>query len=134
MKFTQTFLQRPRLVFVLVAFVSVAGFTALRLLVQRQDPNLVQPALTITAHYPGAPPTAMRNNVVMPIENQLAVTPDLMRINSVVQSGTARVSAVFTRSSAISTDLANTMRALQAARKQLPTDMAAPTIQINDPS
>jgi HAE1 family hydrophobic/amphiphilic exporter-1 len=131
---TKVFLERPTLAFVLIALIFIAGFMALRSLVQQQFPNVVQPTITVTANYSGAPATVMRDDVVIPIEDQLAGALDLYRINSVVQSGTARISAVFTITSDTSTDLANTLKAVQAASSQLPKEMLAPTIQINDPS
>jgi HAE1 family hydrophobic/amphiphilic exporter-1 len=134
MGLTKVFLERPTLAFVLIALILLAGFMALRSLVQQQFPNVVQPTITVTANYSGAPATVMRDDVVMPIEDQLAGALDLYRINSVVQSGTARISAVYTITSDTSTDLANTLKAVQSASSQLPKNMLAPTVQINDPS
>jgi hydrophobic/amphiphilic exporter-1 (mainly G- bacteria), HAE1 family len=134
MGLTRVFLQRPTLVFVLLALIFIGGFIALRSLPVQQFPNVVQPTMTINVSYSGAPTTVMNTNIVQPIENQLAGTPDLSRITSVVQAGTARISAIFTLTSNVSTDLVNVQKAVQAAQRQLPTAVQPPTININDPS
>jgi len=134
MRLTRLFLERPTLVFVLLALIFLAGFMAIRALPVQQFPNVIQPTITVTVAYSGAPTTVMRTDIVQPIENQLAGTPDLIRINSVVQAGTARISAIYSLSSNISTDLVNTQKAVQAASKQLPTNIIPPTLVINDPA
>jgi hydrophobic/amphiphilic exporter-1 (mainly G- bacteria), HAE1 family len=134
MGLTRVFLQRPTLVFVLLALIFLAGFISLRALPVQQFPNVIQPTITVNVSYSGAPTTVMRTDIVQPIENQLAGTPDLSRINSVVQAGTARISAIFTLTSDLSTDLAMVQKAVQAAQRQLPTNIVPPTISINDPA
>ena len=134
MRLTRLFLERPTLVFVLLALIFLAGFMAIRALPVQQFPNVIQPTITVTVAYSGAPTTVMRTDIVQPIENQLAGTPDLIRINAVVQAGTARISAIYSLSSNISTDLVNTQKAVQAASKQLPTNIIPPTLVINDPA
>jgi len=134
MGLTKLFLQRPTLVFVLLALIFLAGLLALRSLPVQQFPNVVQPTITVNVSFSGAPTSVMRTDIVEPIENQLAGTPDMSRITSVVQAGTARISAVFTLTSSISTDLVNVQKAVQAAQRQLPSSILAPTINVNDPS
>lgn len=134
MGLTRLFLERPTLVFVLLALIFLSGFLSLRSLPVQQYPNVIQPTITVTVSYSGAPTTVMRTDIVEPIENQLAGTPDLSRITSVVQAGTARISAIFTLTSSISTDLVNVQKAVQAAQRQLPTAVQPPTLNVNDPA
>lgn len=134
MGLTRVFLQRPTLVFVLLALVFLAGFISLRALPVQQFPNVIQPTITVNVSYSGAPTTVMRTDIVEPIEDQLSGTPDLARITSVVQAGTARISAIFSLTSSLSTDLAMVQKAVQAAQRQLPTTITPPTISINDPA
>jgi HAE1 family hydrophobic/amphiphilic exporter-1 len=133
-KLTAAFVHRPTLVFVMLALVSMAGVMAWRSIPQQQFPNVVRPTVTINASYSGASTTVMRDSVVAPIEDLLAGTPDLTVLNSVVQTGTARISATFDLNSDINTDLVNVQKAVQAAQRRLPTAVLAPTIQIADPS
>jgi HAE1 family hydrophobic/amphiphilic exporter-1 len=134
MGLTKAFLDRPTLVFVLLTLIFLGGFMSMRSLPVQQFPNVIQPTVTVTVAYSGAPTTVMRTDIVEPIEDQLAGEPDLYRINSVVQQGIARISASFTITSSISTDLVNVQQAVQAASKELPTTIVPPTIVVNDPA
>lgn len=134
MNLTRLFLQRPTLVFVLVSVMMFAGILSLVTIVKELFPNVAQPTITIQASYSGASVTEMRDNVVMPIEENLAGTTDLQTINSVVQQGQAQIAGTFTISSDQATDLALTEKAVQAAERQLPTNMQAPTVNIRDPA
>ena len=130
---TRVFVARPTLVFVLVALMAFAGVVSLQHLVEQLYPNVEQPTISISVQYNGASPTVMRDDIVEPIENNLAGTTDLQTMNSVIQNGQATISAVFYLGSAVSTDLALTQKAVQAASKLLPTTVI-PVVSIRDPS
>jgi HAE1 family hydrophobic/amphiphilic exporter-1 len=134
MGLTRVFLQRPTLVFVLLALIFLSGYISMRALPVQEYPNVIQPTITVTVSYSGAPTTVMRTDIVEPIEDQLAGTPDLTRITSVVQAGTARISAIFSLTSSVSTDLVNVQKSVQAAQRQLPTTVQPPTLNVNDPA
>ncbi len=134
MNLTRLFLQRPTLVFVLVSVMLFAGIISLMTIVKELFPNVSQPTITISASYSGASVTEMRDDIVAPIEENLAGTTDLQNINSVVQQGQAQISATYTITSDEATDLALTEKAVQAAERQLPTNMQAPTVNIRDPA
>jgi hydrophobic/amphiphilic exporter-1 (mainly G- bacteria), HAE1 family len=76
----------------------------------------------------------MRDNIVQPIEQNLAGTPDLQTFNSVVEQGQATITAIFDISSDTATDLALTNKAIQAAEKYLPTNLTPPTVNLQDPT
>jgi HAE1 family hydrophobic/amphiphilic exporter-1 len=130
---TRLFVNRPTLVFVIIALMTFAGVVSTTTIVKQLFPNVSQPTVTIQAQYNGASVTVMRDNIVAPIEEQLAGTTDLQTINSTVQQGTATIVAVYYLGSDIATDVALTQKAVQAAEKQLPTNMTPPTIGIRDP-
>jgi HAE1 family hydrophobic/amphiphilic exporter-1 len=131
---TALFVRRPTLVFVLLALIALAGTIAWVSLVRQQFPNVEQPTITIAANYNGASTTVMRDSIVKPIEDQIAGTPDLQTLNSSIQAGTATISAIFTLTSDVNTDLVNVTKALQQATQNLPSDLVAPTVTIRDPS
>ncbi|MGH7736662.1 MAG: efflux RND transporter permease subunit [Candidatus Tyrphobacter sp.] len=133
MNLTRLFLKRPTLVFVLVSVMLFAGIISLLSIVKELYPNVSQPTVTVSASYSGASVTEMRDDIVAPIEENLAGTTDLQDINSVVQQGRAQISATYTLSSDEATDLALTEKAVQAAERELPTNMQAPTVNIRDP-
>jgi HAE1 family hydrophobic/amphiphilic exporter-1 len=131
---TKLFVERPTLVFVLIALMSFAGIVSGRSLVQQLFPNVTQPTISIGVQYNGAPTTVMRDSIVSPIEQALAGTTDLQTINATVQQGQATISAVYTINSDLATDLSLTQKAIESAQKNLPTNLTPPTVNIRDPS
>jgi HAE1 family hydrophobic/amphiphilic exporter-1 len=131
---TRLFIKRPTLVFVLLALMTFFGVLSLATIVRQLFPNVSQPTITILVQYPGASTTVMRDNIVQPIEQNLAGTTDLQTINSVVQNGQATVSAVFVLNSDTAADLVNTEKAVQTAERQLPTNITPPSVNVRDPS
>ncbi len=136
MKFslTRLFIERPTLVFVIVALMMFAGILSLMTIVKELYPDVSQPTVTIQVQYSGASVTEMRDNIVQPIEQNLAGTADLQTFNSVVEQGQASITAIFDISSDSATDLALTNKAIQAAEKYLPTNLTPPTVNLYDPT
>ena len=134
MSLTRLFVARPTLVFVLVALMTFAGVVSVQTIVKQLFPNVSQPTITISVQYNGASVPEMRDNIVAPIEQALAGTTDLQTISSVVQQGQASIVATYVLGSEIATDLSLTEKAVQAAAKQLPTNITPPTVSIRDPS
>ncbi|MGA3038200.1 MAG: efflux RND transporter permease subunit [Vulcanimicrobiaceae bacterium] len=134
MSLTRLFVNRPTLVFVIIALMTFAGIVSTTVIVKQLFPNTSQPTVSINVQYNGASVTEMRDNIVQPIEQQLAGTTDLQTMNSTVQQGTATIVAVYYLGSDIATDVALTQKAIQAAEKELPTNIQPPTLQIRDPS
>jgi HAE1 family hydrophobic/amphiphilic exporter-1 len=134
MSLTRLFVRRPTLVFVLVAIMLFGGIISTAIIVKQLFPNVSQPTITIQVQYNGASVTEMRDNIVAPIEQNLAGTTDLQTINAVVQQGQASIVAIYNITSDIATDLALTQKAVQGAQKQLPTNITPPTVGIRDPS
>ncbi len=131
---TRLFINRPTLVFVIVALMLFAGILSLMTIVKELYPNVSQPTVSISVGYNGASVTEMRDNIVQPIEQNLAGTPDLQTFNSVVQQGQAQITAIFDINSDTATDLALTNKAIQAAEKYLPTNISPPTVNLRDPT
>jgi hydrophobic/amphiphilic exporter-1 (mainly G- bacteria), HAE1 family len=131
---TTLFVRRPTLVFVFLALIAVAGSIAWSTLVRQQYPNVSQPTVTVGVTYNGASPTVMRDSIVRPIEDQIAGAPDLQTLNSTIQGGQATISAIFTISSNVNTDLVNVQKAIQQSNRSLPSDLTAPTVKVRDPS
>jgi len=130
---TRLFVNRPPLVFVMIAFVAVAGIIAYVNLTQQQFPNVDLPTVTVEVNYTGASPTEMRDNIVRPIEDALAGAPNLDVINSTVVQGRGVISAVFDLSTDQTTALVQVQQRVQAAQSQLPSDLRAPSISTRDP-
>jgi len=131
---TRLFIERPTLVFVIVSLMMFAGILSTSTIVKELYPNVSQPTVTISVQYNGASVAEMRDNIVQPIEQNLAGTADLQTFNSVVQQGQATISAIFYLDSDTATDLALTNKAIQAAEKYLPTNLTPPTVNLYDPT
>jgi hydrophobic/amphiphilic exporter-1 (mainly G- bacteria), HAE1 family len=134
MNLTRLFVHRPTLVFVIISLMSIAGVMAATTLVQQLFPNVAQPTVQILVTYNGASTTEMRDNIVAPIENNLAGSQNLMNINSSVQAGRATIAAVFSLNSSQAEDLVNVQKAVQVSQRQLPSNLTPPNITLNDPS
>ena len=134
MHLTQLFVNRPPLVFVLVAVVVLAGAFALATLVQQNIPNIDNPTVTVSTSYPGAPPSELRDAVVRPIEDAIAGAPALDHINTSIQQNQATISATFSLDSNQTTDLTEVQDRVQTARGALPSDLPAPTVRTFDPA
>ncbi len=134
MSLTRLFIKRPTLVFVIIALMTFGGILSVVTIVKQLYPNVTQPTISIQVFYNGASVSVMRDNIVAPIEQNLAGSTDLQTINSVVQQGRATISAVYTLGSDVATDLTLTQKAVQNASKNLPTNITPPTVSINDPS
>jgi HAE1 family hydrophobic/amphiphilic exporter-1 len=134
MSLTRIFVARPTLVFVLISLMIFGGVVSTATIVKQLFPNVSQPTVTISVTYNGASVTEMRDNIVAPIEQNLAGTTDLQTFSSTVQQGQATISATYLITSDTATDLALTQKAVQSAEKELPTNLTPPTVSIRDPS
>jgi len=134
MNLTRAFLRRPTLTFVLVALTCLAGVFALSTLVVQQQPNTGQPTINVQASYSGASTTDLQTEVAEPIEDQIAGAPYLDHIDTTIETGSVSISAAFALNSTDTENIANVEKALQAAQRQLPSTIQAPTIRVADPS
>ena len=134
MALTRLFVQRATLGFVFVALTLIAGFIAMRSLVIQEQPDTGLPAVGINVAYSGASTSELRDTIARPIENALSGTPNLDHTDTVIQTGSVRVTASFTLGSSDSVNLTNVQKALQTAQGQLPADLIAPTINTANPS
>ena len=134
MRLTQLFVNRPTLVFVLVSLIALVGSFALATLVQQQFPNIDFPTINVSASYPGASPSELRDAVVRPLEDAIAGAPDLDHINTTIQQNQASISATFTLDSNQTTDLTEVQDRIQTARAALPADLPAPSVRTFDPA
>jgi HAE1 family hydrophobic/amphiphilic exporter-1 len=131
---TSLFVRRPTLVFVILALIAVAGSIAWSTLVRQQYPNVSSPTVSVSVTYNGASPTVMRDSIVRPLEDQIAGSPDLQTLNATILGGQATISGIFNINSNVNTDLINVQKAIQAASKNLPSNLTAPVVSVRDPS
>jgi hydrophobic/amphiphilic exporter-1 (mainly G- bacteria), HAE1 family len=131
---TRLCVNRPTVVFVLLALIVVAGSIGIATITQQQFPNVDFPTINVRASYPGGSTTEIRDAIVRPLEDAIAGAPNLQYIQTTVQQGQASISATFDLSSNKTTDLVQVQRRVLVAQSQLPSDMPAPTVASFDPS
>ena len=134
MRLTQIFVNRPPLVFVALALVAIIGIYALATLVQQQFPNVDFPTVNVSASYPGASPSELRDAVVRPLEDAIAGAPNLDHLTTSIQQNQASISATFTLDSNQTSDLTAVQNRIQTARSSLPVDLPAPSVRTFDPA
>ena len=133
-RITQVFVNRPPLVFVMIALIALAGSFALATLVQQQFPNINFPVVSVSVAYPGASPSELRDSVVIPVEDAIAGAPKLDHLNTSIQQNQATITAVFTLDSNQTTDLTEVQNRVQTVQSALPADLPAPSVRTFDPS
>ncbi len=133
-RLTQLFVNRPPLVFVMLALVALLGGFAMATLVQQNLPNVDFPTISVSASYPGASPSELRDAVVRPLEDAIAGAPGLDHINTSIQQNQAQISATFSLDTDKTTDLVEIQDRVQIAAASLPADLSAPTVRSFDPS
>jgi len=128
------FVERPPLVFVLLALIVLAGIFGAVTIVQQEFPNVDSPTVTVSATYPGAAPSELRDSVVRPLEDAIAGAAGLESLTSSIQQNQATISATFALSTSKATDLTEIQDRIQAVKAALPQDLPAPTVRSFDPS
>ncbi len=95
--FSKYFINRPVLSAVIAAIIMILGFTAIKSLPISQFPNLTPPTVVVTASYPGADAETIANNILTPLEAQIAGADGLMYMTgkASAMSGTATITCTF---------------------------------------
>ena len=89
MKFINIFLERPRILFLTLAFILLSGISSISSLPIQENPELAERWATVTISYPGATPERIETQVVDNLENKLReiVELDIEDLSSVITQG-----------------------------------------------
>jgi HAE1 family hydrophobic/amphiphilic exporter-1 len=134
MTLTRLVLNRPALVFVFVALMLLGGVFAAKNLVVQALPATGAPTIQVSLSYAGASTTFIRDNIVAPLENEIAGGPGLDHMNSTIQAGQATITCTFRLGSDPTADLGWVQRSVASAGSQLPSDLLAPYIRVANPA
>src|ERR1700760_4357794 len=95
MNLSSPFVRRPIATVLLTAGVALAGIAGFFVLPVSPLPQVDYPAISVSAHIPGASPDTMANSVATPLERRLATISGVNEITSSSGSGSTRVSMQF---------------------------------------
>ena len=113
------------LLFVLLTLIGVMAFRSMKV---QQFPDIDLPMVTVTASLPGAAPAQMETEVARKIENSIATLQGIKHIYTLVQDGTATVTAEFRLEKPTQEAMDDVRDALSRIRSDLPGDMRDPVI------
>lgn len=134
MRLTKLVMNRPTLVFVFATLMLLGGAFGARNLVVQALPGVGAPTVMVELAYSGGSTTFIRDNIVAPLENEIAGGPGLDHVDSTIQSGQARITCTFRLGSDPTADLGWVQRSVASAGSQLPSDLLAPYIRVANPS
>ena len=118
----------------LMSVVVVLGLFFLDRLAIDLLPQIVYPQIRAGVSYPGTAPEVMEEQVTKALETALAITEDVVRLESETAEGRTGVELHFRYGTNIDFALQDASKNLDRARGQLPVDAQPPTIFKSDPS
>ena len=129
------FIDRPRLALVISIVITIAGAVALGRLPVAQFPDIVPPAVTVSAYYPGADAEVVEQTVAQPIEQQVIGVEDMIYMKSTSGAdGSYRLTVTF----AVGTDpdiaAVNVQNRVAAATAGLPAEVKATGVTVRKAS
>ena len=93
MRFTDVFIRRPVLAFVISALILLLGLRSLTTLPVRQFPLLTNTVVTVTTIYPGATAELMQGFITTPLQQAIATADGIDYITSSSVLGTSTITA-----------------------------------------
>ena len=86
-KFIAIFLDRPRILFLTLAFILLAGISSTYSLPIQENPELAERWATVTISYPGATPERIETQIVNDLEIKLREIVEIDQLDSVITQG-----------------------------------------------
>src|SRR5712671_1469166 len=118
---------------VMVALLVLGAFSYVRLRIE-QFPNVDFPVVVILLNYPGAPPEAIENDVIKPIENVVNTVNGVRQIRAVAWEGSGQIAAELRLDVDVNTAIQDIRDKVALIRAQFPRDVKEPVISrtLND--
>lgn len=131
MNFTDIFIKKPVLSFVVSAFILLIGLKSINELQVRQYPMLTNTVITVTTTYPGASSELMLGFVTSPIQEAVASAEGVDYITSNSSQGISRVSAYIRLNFPPNQAMTEVMAKAQQVSSALPKGVNTPVITKN---
>jgi multidrug efflux pump subunit AcrB len=120
------FADRPRLVIVIAASITIAGALALLQIPVAQFPDIVPPQVTVTAVFPGASAEVVESSVAQPLEAQVVGVDKMLYMKSTSgNDGSYTLTVSFALGTNPDINTVNVNNRVQTALAQLPTEVQA---------
>ena len=87
MKFISIFLDRPRILFLTLAFILLSGISSIFTLPIQENPELAQRWASVTINYPGATPERLETQVINDLEAKLREIVEIDVLESTITQG-----------------------------------------------
>ncbi len=126
MNISEPFIRRPVMTVLLMAALLIFGAFGYSTLPVSELPNVDFPTISVSASLPGADPDTMASAVATPLESQFSTIPGVSSMTSQSNAGTTSVTIQFDLDRDIDAAAEDVQAAIQAASRQLPTNMPNP--------
>ncbi|HEX3943965.1 MAG TPA: efflux RND transporter permease subunit, partial [Rhizomicrobium sp.] len=135
MNISGPFIRNPVMTTLLMAALLIFGAFGYSTLPVSELPNVDFPTIQVSASLPGADPQTMASSVATPLENQFSTIAGISSMNSTSAQGSTSITIQFDLDRSIDGAAEDVQTAIQAASRQLPTNMPnPPTLRKVNPS
>ncbi|MCK4592873.1 efflux RND transporter permease subunit [bacterium] len=128
MKITEISLKRPRIVFLVVLLVALAGFFALSSIPKEGDPDIQIPMAFIVTFYPGAGPDEVETLVANKIEDAMVDLPDLDYTYSSISEGLVFTQVIFSSDADLDDSMNKVRERVDKVNPDLPDGCQTPEV------
>jgi len=129
--FSQIFINRPRLAFVIAILLSLCGILSLSRLPVEEYPEIAPVTIRVSATYPGASAEVIAETVAIPLEDEINAVDNLLYFSSSSSNdGSYSCSVVFKSGSDSDMNLVNLQNAVKRAEAKLPAEVTKRTVQV----
>jgi multidrug efflux pump len=130
MKFTELFIRRPVIAFVVNIIIVIAGLQSIRSLNVRQYPRSENAAITVTTAYVGANAALVRGFITTPLERVIAAADGIDYIESESKQNASTIRARLRLNYDATRALAEISSKVDQVRRDLPPEAEVPILNI----